>query len=125
MGRRFVAYLLLSLPLASAVAFGDSLRFLRNAAIAQFTKEDLRLQRAAAAAVLASDESQAEQVWHNEKSGNSGTVTLLSRSTIEARPCRLIRVQAHARLRKDVWTWNVCRAGSGEWRIDTTPPQKG
>jgi hypothetical protein len=53
---------------------------------ARRNEEDFRLQREAAAALLPSTAQRPKRSWRNEKSGNSGTITLLSRSTVAERP---------------------------------------
>ena len=63
-----------------------NLSFLKDAPVARRNEEDFRLQREAAAAVLPSTEQRSKRSWRNEKSGNSGIITLLSRSTVAERP---------------------------------------
>ncbi len=122
---RLAARLLVSILFVSTCAHAVGLRFLKDAPVANFTEEDFRLQREAVEAVLESTEPSAERTWRNEKSGNHGSVKLLSSSTVAQQPCRRIRVESYARGRKGASTWNVCRTENGDWRVDTSPQSNG
>jgi hypothetical protein len=86
------------------------------------TKSDFEVGNAAAAKLLAGPPDVGYyQDWHNPKTGNGGTLTILDVSTSpEGLPCR--KVESDVEYSKKgsstkVFSLNVCKQSDGSWKL--------
>ena len=78
------------LPGPTASAFNT--RFLDDAPIARFNKEDIEIWLRTLTDALESGEDGVEVKWENPKTGHGGTVTPLNRKTHDGMDCRDVDV---------------------------------
>ena len=114
--------LALALPFA-AHATGDLL-FLKNSPATKFNQADFKLLRGSVEKALAGPADGPEQVWNNETTGASGTVSPLpseggARSAAQgAQECRRLRIANAYKLNKDEGIYAFCRANSrSPWQL--------
>jgi surface antigen len=85
------------------------------------TSEDLAAIDAASAKLYAAAEPRigASETWANAKSGNAGTVTLVTIYTWSGMPCRGLVHRITTPSRQDPQTIQIdrCRTAAGEWKI--------
>jgi surface antigen len=87
---------------------------------AKFNDDDRRMQREAQNSVLASTEIGTMRSWENPATRNSGSIELLRIfQASDGRECKRIRITSQAGPSKGVATMNMCRSGTGKWRIDS------
>jgi surface antigen len=87
----------------------------------KFTDDDMRQMKAASAGLYSKDATpvKATVLWRNDKSGNSGIVTLLRRYTFKGLPCATM--QHHFSIKGNLDPINLnferCKTTSGEWKL--------
>jgi surface antigen len=87
---------------------------------AKFNADDRRMQGDAQNAVLAATEIGTTRSWENAATGNSGKIELLRVfQSADGRDCKRIRITSQAGPSTGVSTMNMCRSGTGKWRIDS------
>ena len=85
------------------------------------TDQDLKMIMAAAEPLFKNTQAKAGTVvvWHNEATGNFGTIELVGLSEFQGMPCRRLRHIVSIKKEKDPRrvTTERCRTESGEWKI--------
>jgi surface antigen len=106
-------------------AVGQNLGFLKDSPAYYLDADDVKLQRAAAAAVLETGDAGAYRDWHNAASGSSGKVTVLSSfNTQDGRECRKLRYDMHTTKGGDgAYTLSACRAAGEPWKVNSDARQ--
>jgi surface antigen len=88
---------------------------------AKFTADDFRMQREAQESVLVSTDIGTTRSWENPATGNSGSIKLLrSFQSSDGRECKRLQITNQAGPAKAVSVMNMCRSGTGPWRVDST-----
>ncbi len=85
--------------------------FLDDAVVARFKDDDVTMLMATIDGALALPEGESKG-WENAKTGAHGRVTVLGAHQAEARECRRLRVENHARGRSGSGVWEYCRSGA-------------
>jgi surface antigen len=106
--------------LSCTVLAQGNLGFLKDAPIAYFDQQDMKLLHEAVDEVLSSAEPQTSRSWQNPATGSSGKIEAVARfNTEDGRECRALRIQNHAVKGGDgLMRMNMCRSAGGKWRAD-------
>jgi hypothetical protein len=119
--RRAVLTLSMSLALLPAMVFpiathATDLGFLKNAAIANFDKEDVDLMMKNVNEVLESESPGAKQEWSNPKSGASGVAQVKRKFTAtDGSACKLLRLTNSAKGVEGKSTFTFCKYEGRGW----------
>jgi 17 kDa common-antigen outer membrane protein len=97
----------------------NSMGFLKDAPVASFTPQDFDLMQAAAADVLSRSDKGASKTFHNDATGNGGTIKLLgSFKSTEGRDCKRLQLDTSTQTLTATSKVKVCHFPDGRWLID-------
>lgn len=88
----------------------------------QLTAEDIAMLKSTGREGMDGKPEGTTLSWRNDKSGNSGTVTLVRRFTSEGQECRELRHDLDlARQPDQTYTTVICRQQDGTWKVLQAP----
>jgi surface antigen len=97
----------------------QSLGFLRNSPLAQFTDQDRKLLNDNALSVLESSQPNAKSSWSNPRTGSSGEAEVRVQFTsTDGFLCKRLRVFNQSRTSHNEVFFTVCRYTDGRWRAN-------
>lgn len=101
---------------AQYTTFGDSV-------LANFTKEDNEMASQVQKEALNAADPKFSKEWNNQKTGHSGSVSVISTSEMNGSPCRVLRVQnqADGQVGRQEHLW--CKMSDGSWKLPVAQPQ--
>ncbi|MGH8447518.1 MAG: hypothetical protein ACREVL_19810 [Solimonas sp.] len=124
MKRKIFAAALLVASVHGAPASAQIVNFLSDSALAEMNKDDKALANAAFRDALNGAADGETRSWSNDKSGASGSITLL-RSYHDAATkldCRETKIELKARGRENKGPYFLCKTAEGQWKF-AKPPQ--
>jgi len=102
-------------------SWAHNLSFLNDTPLTYMKKEDRQALNSAAQVALNTKQDGESLAWSNAGTGNpvsiKGTVTPRDTTKQGDVTCRHVTLVANAKGQSQSWTPNVCRTGSGEWKI--------
>jgi surface antigen len=118
MSSRTLAVVLLSaLFLVPSLAADASWRWLRGAAVAEFTDADWDILKGEAQRVLNEVETAVRVDWRNEDTGNSGAMKVILDFDYDGSHCRrLAFLNLSAKGVRGVANYNLCLQADGTWK---------
>lgn len=98
------------------LSFGFNIGFLDDAPIAEFNDEDIEMMLETLSKTLDTEADGVEIAWKNAKTGNNGTITPLTSTTRDGKPCRRTLIRSFSRTFSGSSQYLLCKDDDGEWK---------
>lgn len=106
--------LVLIFILLPGVLFASNLNFLKNSVISEFQDSDITLLLENIKISLNEDRG---VVWHNDQTGNGGTIIPGEMSRYNNSACRFVQITNNSKTQQETSRFMFCKVEDGSWKL--------